>query len=206
MPGTALREKRVQRGYLNGVNGISWDTIFTRESRTRNSPMLTKEISGRRMILLRWRWDLYRLTCLMSACGTPIEGASVVELAAVAAGGMIGALLRHCISGWVHFSLKSGGFPYGTLTVNMIGCLVIGAAAGWTNGFSDMPQSWRLFLTIGMLGAFTTFSTFGYDTLLLLQNGRYMAAMLNIGIQMGGGVTAVCSGFFLLKLMRGMAA
>ncbi|MBD3344044.1 MAG: fluoride efflux transporter CrcB [Chitinivibrionales bacterium] len=129
----------------------------------------------------------------------------MLELLAVGAGGLVGAVLRHLISGWVHVSLKGNSFPFGTLAVNMLGCLIIGAVAGWTNGFSEMAHSWRLFLTIGMLGAFTTFSTFGYDTLLLLQNGRYLGALVNVGAQLTGGLVAVSAGFFLIRLVRGVA-
>ena len=83
-------------------------------------------------------------------------------------GGFVGAVLRYGISGWVQRWTGSVNFPYGTLAVNLLGCLVIGLLAGLAEDRGLFTPEARLFLFIGVLGAFTTFSTFGIETLNLL--------------------------------------
>jgi CrcB protein len=94
----------------------------------------------------------------------------------VAAGGALGAVARYGIGGWVQ---RSAGlaFPWGTLTVNAVGCLLIGFLMVWlrvTSGTADA----RAFLITGVLGGFTTFSAFGWETVALAQEGAWGRALL----------------------------
>lgn len=97
---------------------------------------------------------------------------------AVAFGGAFGSVARYFVAGSVHERLGAG-FPYGTLAVNVTGCFVIGLIMELTeNRFTINPQV-RIFLTIGMLGGFTTFSTFSYETLALARDGLMLKAGAN---------------------------
>ncbi len=92
------------------------------------------------------------------------------QLLFVGFGGFLGAILRFLVSGWVQ-RMFSSSFPYGTLAVNGLGSLLLGFLMGLSEGNIVSPQV-RLLVGIGLLGAFTTFSTFSYETLMLLRGGR----------------------------------
>ncbi len=98
---------------------------------------------------------------------------------AIASGGAIGALGRYLVSGGVH-GLLGRGFPYGTLTVNVLGSLLMGILYILLLDRVSLSAEWRAALQIGLLGAFTTFSTFSIETLLLIENGELMRAFANI--------------------------
>lgn len=98
---------------------------------------------------------------------------------AIAAGGAIGALLRYWTSTAVHNRLGTG-FPYGTLTVNVMGSLLMGFLYIWLIERLAAGSALRAFLLIGILGAFTTFSTFSMETLNLLESGQPGKALANV--------------------------
>ncbi len=103
----------------------------------------------------------------------------MIKIFAIASGGAIGALLRYTISNGTHM-LLGRGFPYGTLAVNVIGCLGMGLLYVVFLERLSMSLEWRAALQIGLLGALTTFSSFSMETLLLLENGETQKAVLNI--------------------------
>ena len=90
-------------------------------------------------------------------------------------GAGIGGALRHSVN-VAALRLLNSVFPYGTLAVNVTGSLVMGLLAGWFAYKADPGQAWRLFLTTGILGGFTTFSTFSLDTALLWERGQLWLA------------------------------
>lgn len=100
---------------------------------------------------------------------------------AVALGGAIGATGRFLISTGIH-KLAGGGFPYGTLTVNILGSFLIGFLFSYFEHTIAPLQ--KALLVTGMLGALTTFSTFSLETLLILQEGLYLKALLNMGLNL----------------------
>lgn len=134
------------------------------------------------------------------------------HLALVAIGGGIGSALRYLVSVWTYrlgpSQTPPGGspagiaplvaFPWGTLAVNLIGCLAIGALAGWTAHrhaegitvapFAAMDRDAKLFVVTGLLGGFTTFSAFGIETIALLRDGAparaaaYIVASVLLGL------------------------
>jgi CrcB protein len=110
----------------------------------------------------------------------------------VGAGGFIGASLRYLVGGLVHRWLPST-FPYGTVFVNVSGCFVIGVLAALVEERALGPAA-RLFWMVGVLGGYTTFSTFGYETLALLREGSLAAAWLNVLAQVAIGLGAVWAG------------
>lgn len=117
----------------------------------------------------------------------------------VGAGGFIGSVLRYGLSGLVHRAAGTGGFPYGTLAVNVTGCLAIGLLGGLAEVRQVAGPELRLFLLIGLLGGFTTFSTFGYETLALARDGDHVKALANAGLQLALGLGAVWIGFVLAE-------
>ena len=110
-----------------------------------------------------------------------MAGSEVTNILSIAAGGALGALLRYWLSHGVHY-FTGRGFPYGTLTVNVVGSLVMGVAYALLVERMEVAPEWRAALLIGLLGAFTTFSTFSIETLNLLQNGEQFKALLNVAL------------------------
>ena len=101
------------------------------------------------------------------------------QLTFIAAGGAIGAVLRFLVSNGVH-SFVSRDFPYGTLVVNVLGSFVMGIGYILLIERLSISAEWRAFIVIGLLGAFTTFSTFSIETLVLVQNNELTKAALNV--------------------------
>lgn len=116
----------------------------------------------------------------------------------VGLGGLIGAVLRYMAATWVQGHL-GGEFPYGTLAVNVIGCLLIGILAGYAEVRRPLSAEAQAFLVIGMLGGFTTFSAFGIDTINLLRDGSYFAGVVNVVFQIASGLAAVIIGLRLAQ-------
>lgn len=101
------------------------------------------------------------------------------QLIAIAIGGSVGALLRYGVANAVH-AWAPRDFPYGTLVVNVSGCLVMGVLYTLLVERLALGPEWRAALLIGVLGAYTTFSSFSMETLLLFEDGEHVKAMMNI--------------------------
>lgn len=117
----------------------------------------------------------------------------------VGTGGFIGSVLRYLFSGWVFRLLDKPWFPAGTLAVNVLGCLVIGFLGGIAEQRRIFAPEFRLFVFIGILGGFTTFSAFADETASLVQNGHGAAALLNIALQVMVALFAVWVGGLLAR-------
>ena len=121
----------------------------------------------------------------------------MLNVIAIAIGGALGALLRYGFaSGAQHWLGK--GFPYGTLIVNIIGSFLIGAVYAALIERAALSEAWRSFLIIGLLGAFTTFSTFSFETVSLIQSGALIKAALNVLLSVG-----LCIGLCWLGMLSG---
>lgn len=118
----------------------------------------------------------------------------MLKLLLVGCGGFAGSVLRYLVSGWVHQLVDRPGFPWGTLAVNVLGCFAIGLASGLAESRQILSAETRLFLLIGVLGGFTTFSTFGYETTSLLAESQRAAALANVVSQVVFGIAAVYAG------------
>lgn len=118
-------------------------------------------------------------------------------LFAVAAGGAIGAILRYLVSGAAYNRLGAD-FPYGTLLVNVTGCFLIGFLARYFEDVVVAPNTRVLILT-GGLGAFTTFSTYGLETVALWRDGESQVALVNFMANNVVGILFVMAGFFLAQ-------
>ena len=104
--------------------------------------------------------------------------------------GGIGTLARYWLAGLCQ-SMLAGGFPLGTLCVNVLGCLLIGLLCAFFASPQLVREEWRIALLVGLLGAFTTFSTFGWETLTLLMDGQWKLAILNVLLNNVLGLIAV---------------
>lgn len=116
-------------------------------------------------------------------------------------GGFCGAIARYLISGWAHRLYQAGVFPVGTLAVNVVGCLVIGAVMSLFESRGGFDPALRAVLVIGFLGAFTTFSSFGYETVELMRDGQMMLAGLNVVGNFILGIGAVFLGWTMVRVM-----
>ena len=109
----------------------------------------------------------------------------------VGTGGFAGTVFRYALGGVVHRHLPLATFPYGTLSVNLLGCALIGALAGLADSRQLFGPELRTFAFIGLLGGFTTFSTFGYETIAMARGGEYLRAASNVGLHVLLGLALV---------------
>ena len=116
-------------------------------------------------------------------------------------GGFIGAALRYMVSGWVQGWSNSVNFPHGTLVVNLLGCVVIGLLSQLANERSIFTDETRLLVFIGILGSFTTFSTFSNETLNLMRDGKNLLVYTNMMAHLGGGLSMVWLGSALVRVI-----
>ena len=112
-------------------------------------------------------------------------------------GGFLGSIGRYVLSEYVQHLVRGTGFPYGTLAVNLIGCLGIGFLSQWVGTRGFLGPETRLFVFTGLLGGFTTFSTFSYETMNLWQAGDSAAAFANVAVHVVLGLGAAWLGHAL---------
>jgi CrcB protein len=117
----------------------------------------------------------------------------------VGAGGFIGSIGRYLFGGWVHRLLPFATFPFGTLVVNVSGCFLIGLLAGLSDSRQLFGPDVRVFLLIGVLGGFTTFSSFAYETLALARDAEFFRALANIGAQVVLSLAGAWLGYALVR-------
>lgn len=116
----------------------------------------------------------------------------------VAAGGALGSMARYALSHTAGLLLPTA-FPYGTFLVNAIGCFVFGAIVGFAEGRGTLTPAARLFWLVGVLGGFTTFSSYAYDTVVLARGGSLPLAVVNTAGQIVIGLSFLSLGWYLAK-------
>jgi fluoride exporter len=122
----------------------------------------------------------------------------------LALAGALGALSRYGLSGLSQRILGTG-FPYGTLIINVLGSLLIGYIMQLGLNSDIIPRSLRVIITIGFLGAFTTFSTFSYETVKFLEEGSWFLSIINIVANVGLSILATLLGMFFGRITLGGA-
>lgn len=126
----------------------------------------------------------------------------IANLAAIAGGGAIGALMRYAVNG-AAMRFWGAGFPYGTLMINVAGSFLMGVLVAVFAHIWQPPSALRMFLLTGFLGAFTTFSSFALDFSVLWERGETLAAALYV---MASVVLAIAALFAGMMVVRGVAA
>jgi len=118
----------------------------------------------------------------------------------VGAGGFLGSVARYMTSRFIQDNLNLS-FPIGTLVVNVVGCFILGVIYGFMDKGEVFSQEMRVFLTIGICGGFTTFSTFAYENVSLLRDGNFIQSALYIALSVFAGIIALYSGNIITKLI-----
>lgn len=121
----------------------------------------------------------------------------VKNIVAVGTGSFFGGIARYLVSLAMKGSAK--GFPWGTLTVNLLGCFLIGLLWGAFSRLSGEGCHWALLLTVGFCGGFTTFSTFSKEALLLMQGGNVWGGIAYVAVSVIVGIALVVAGYFLVR-------
>lgn len=112
-------------------------------------------------------------------------------------GGFAGTIMRYTLNNAIYKWLDAPLYPFGTLTINILGCFFIGLIASLTESRITLTPEIRIFIQIGLLGGFTTFSTFGYETFALLRDGQFVLGLGNVVLQVVIGIFAVWLGYYL---------
>ena len=122
----------------------------------------------------------------------------MLNVLAVAAGGAIGAGARYALTAWARRALE-GGAPAGTLIVNVLGCLLLGLIVPWllADGRDESRPEIRAFLVFGVLGGFTTFSTYAYEAFAFLSDGQWQRAAFVFLLNNALGLACVLGGYRL---------
>ena len=128
---------------------------------------------------------------------------SLATFLAIGSGGFIGAVLRAYFNGLVNKNIEHD-LPFGTLSINIIGSLLMGVIFVIAHETSLIPPHIRSFIATGILGAFTTYSTFAIETLILFENKNYILGFSNMALNLFGSIVAVAIGYKLtLMLIKG---
>lgn len=125
----------------------------------------------------------------------------MIKLFFIALGGALGTLLRYAVSG-IDYRFSNGVFPISTFVINVTGSLAIGFLWGLFERI-DVASPMRMFIFIGFLGGFTTFSTFSLESFNLMRDGEFKIALLNILATNVAGVAAVILGFAASRVLTG---
>ncbi|TAM83657.1 MAG: fluoride efflux transporter CrcB [Acidobacteria bacterium] len=114
--------------------------------------------------------------------------------------GSLGTLARYAIGGLVQHRAGSA-FPAGTLAVNLAGCFLLGGVGEYALQHLSIPPDWRIGITVGFFGAFTTFSSFTYESSRMLEEGAWMKMIVYVGVSVVGGLFLTVTGIHLADLM-----
>ena len=135
----------------------------------------------------------------------------MLKLLMIAVGGAFGSLLRYSVQGWAQRStgdwverIVGANFPIGTLVVNATACFAIGLVSGYFAGPQLIREEYRLGLTVGILGGYSTFSTFGIESFNLANAGDFSLALLNMVLSCAIGFTAVWIGYRVAERFFGV--
>lgn len=127
----------------------------------------------------------------------------MLKILMIVVGGGAGSLLRYFVAGWGQ-SFGNGSFPLGTLIVNAVGCFLIGVFGAVFAGPHLVREEYRAALLVGVLGAFTTFSTFGWETFALSRDGEMWLALVNVALSNAFGLVAVWLGYRITERCVGV--
>lgn len=116
-----------------------------------------------------------------------------MRIAMLAVFGIAGTLARYGLAGVIQ-NRVGAGFPYGTLTVNVVGCFLLGVVGKFSLNHIAVSPDWRVALTVGFFGAFTTFSTFSWETISMIEDGEWMKGALYVAASVVVGLIVMIAG------------
>jgi len=116
----------------------------------------------------------------------------------VGTGGFIGSVMRYLVQFYIEKGMSSS-FPLGTLLANILGSFIIGVVFALAEKGDLMSSEWRIFLTVGICGGFTTFSAFAYNNMIMIKENSFFQLFLNIGSNLFFGILAVYIGIILVR-------
>ena len=119
-----------------------------------------------------------------------------MQLLLIAVFGAVGTLARYGLQGLVQLRAGSA-FPYGTLLVNLTGCFFLGLIGQFTMNRMVLPADWRVAITVGFFGGYTTFSSFGWETAKMLEDGEWLGATAYVGASVVAGLVLSVAGIRL---------
>ncbi|MEP7015112.1 MAG: fluoride efflux transporter CrcB [Verrucomicrobiota bacterium] len=125
----------------------------------------------------------------------------IKQLLIVALGGAVGSVARYKFGGFALHHTQAWSFPLSTFCVNLLGCFIIGSLAALVEHHDLLSPSTRLLLITGVLGGFTTFSAFGYESVFLLRRSLFSVAACYVLLSVAGGLAAVFTGMKLVDLL-----
>jgi fluoride exporter len=114
--------------------------------------------------------------------------------------GSLGTLARYALGGLIQRP-AGPAFPVGTLTINLSGCFLLGLVGQFALQHISIPPDWRIGVTVGFFGAFTTFSTFGWESARMLEDGDWLKAALYVSVSVAGGLILAVAGMHLADLI-----
>ena len=123
------------------------------------------------------------------------------QIIIVAIGGAFGSVLRYKLGGTILHHTEQWNFPISTFSINLLGCAVIGLLAALVEHHDLFSTSTRLLLFTGLLGGFTTFSAFGYESFFLIRRGLFTVALSYVGFSVIGGLVAVSIGYKIVDVL-----
>ncbi len=126
-----------------------------------------------------------------------------MQLLMIGLGGFVGSILRYVLGGLVQGGAGSSMFPWGTLTINLLGCFGIGLLAELSEARGFLRPEMRGFLMVGILGGFTTFSAFANETVNALRDAAIVIALVNVLASVGFGLIAVWAGRLIAHAIWG---
>jgi CrcB protein len=124
---------------------------------------------------------------------------NIRQFVLVALGGLIGSVLRFGISLYVSARVSTSLFPWGTFIVNVAGSFIIGAVFGYSMRSQSFEMNWRLFLTTGVCGGFTTFSAFSNESFLLLKQQHYSILLMYMAASISLSIGATAAGYWVSR-------
>lgn len=124
----------------------------------------------------------------------------MMQILAIAAGGATGAVLRHFLNTGI-LAVTGATFPLGILVINVLGSLVMGLLAGFFAHVHEPSQTLKVFLTVGVLGGFTTFSAFSLDAVLLWERGEVLQSLAYVLCSVVFSIAALAAGLFLIRVL-----
>lgn len=144
--------------------------------------------------------DIFVLLCfVLSVIIKVFQFEMIKTLLLIGSGGFLGSISRFLTSRFLQNNFPSA-FPFGTFVVNISGCLLIGIIYGFSERSSLLTPGWKMFLTVGFCGGFTTFSTFANENLALLRDGDFFHFFIYTGLSVFLGIAATFLGVVITKL------